>query len=164
MLNTAPMKLHVRPGKHYTPGVTTNTNVVALKDIHDIDTRPLPASLTTRNSPIVYTTAYWSMYALPLLALMGIAVWKKREEELSKDTVLLRNKRANKVALKRLVTAQQLLKANSKGPFYEEVSKAIWLYLSDKLIFRFPPYQEKAPGKLCENTRYQKRCSNKWRM
>jgi len=133
VLNTAPIKLHVKPGKHYNPTITTNNNVVALKDIRDIDTQPLPDKMATENRPMLYTPTYWSMYAFPLLALIGVAVWKKRNDELSKDIVLLRNKRANKVALKRLVTAQQLLKANSKGPFYEEVSKAIWLYLSDKL-------------------------------
>ena len=45
----------------------------------------------------------------------------------------LKNKRANKVALKRLATAQQMLQQNKRTPFYEEISKAIWLYLSDKL-------------------------------
>src|SRR3569833_1947093 len=73
------------------------------------------------------------MYGLPLLAFMGLMVWKRRDDELSKDIVLLRNKRANKIALKRLVTAQKLLQQNSEKPFYEEISKAIWLYLSDKL-------------------------------
>ena len=53
--------------------------------------------------------------------------------KLSKDSVLLRNRRANKVALKRLAVANKLLQQNSRKPFYEEISKAIWLYLSDKL-------------------------------
>jgi hypothetical protein len=60
-------------------------------------------------------------------------VWKKRDEELSKDTVLLRRRRANKVALQRLTTAKKFLAQQDAKPFYEEISKAIWLYLSDKL-------------------------------
>ena len=64
---------------------------------------------------------------------MGLAVWKRKEDELTSNTVLLRNKRANKVALRRLVTAQKLLQDKNQKLFYEEVSKAIWLYLSDKL-------------------------------
>ncbi len=35
--------------------------------------------------------------------------------------------------LQRLNTAKKLLEQENKVPFYEEVSKAIWLYLSDKL-------------------------------
>jgi len=68
-----------------------------------------------------------------MLAFVGLLTWKRRDEELSKDLVKLRNKRANKIALKRLKTAQLLLQQNKKAGFYEEVSKAIWLYLSDKL-------------------------------
>ena len=33
----------------------------------------------------------------------------------------------------RLATARKLLAQNDKKPFHEEISKAIWLYLSDKL-------------------------------
>ena len=76
---------------------------------------------------------YWSLYALPVLAFISMAVVRRRDEELSKDSALLRNKRANKVALQRLAMAKKLLAQNSKTPFYEEISKAIWLYLSDKL-------------------------------
>jgi hypothetical protein len=47
--------------------------------------------------------------------------------------VLLRKKRANKIALQRLSVAKKLLTENKKTPFYEEISKATWLYLSDKL-------------------------------
>lgn len=131
-LNTDPVKIHVKPGKHYNPIVATNNRSLALNDIHDIETKPLTNN-TTAGTPMLYSPVYWSMYAFPLLALIGVGVWRKRDEELSRDTALLRNKRANKVALKRLVTAQKLLKENSQKPFYEEVSKAIWLYLSDKL-------------------------------
>jgi hypothetical protein len=52
---------------------------------------------------------------------------------LSKDVIGLKNRRANKVALKRLATAQQLLAQKNQKAFYDEISKAIWLYLSDKL-------------------------------
>jgi len=68
-----------------------------------------------------------------LFAFIGLIAWRRRDEELSRDTVLLRRKRANKIALQRLITAKKLLQQDKKVPFYEEISKAIWLYLSDKL-------------------------------
>ncbi len=131
-LSTQPITLHVKPGKHYNPNVPSASNNIALKDIHNIETKSLKA-LTFNGKPLLYTPVYWSMYGLPLLAFVGMLFWKRREEKLSKDIIGLRSKRANKVALKRLVTAQKLLQQNSEKPFYEEVSKAIWLYLSDKL-------------------------------
>jgi BatD DUF11 like domain len=128
---TQPFKVHVKAGKHYSP-VQANNNAVALKDIHDIDKQPM-ASINLDNRPVLYTPTYWSLYAFPLLAFVGLIVWKRRDEEQSKDTVSLRRKRANKIALQRLITAKKLLQAQQKTPFYEEISKAIWLYLSDKL-------------------------------
>ena len=86
-----------------------------------------------KSAPLLYKGGYWLLYVLPLALFIGMVVWRRRDEELSRDTVLLRKKRANKVALQRLVTAKKLLQAQDKKPFYEEVSKAIWLYMSDKL-------------------------------
>ncbi len=128
--HTQPIKLHVKAGKNYSPVQTGNN--LALGDIHDIAKQPLTA-LTLNSKPILTTPGYWSLYAFPLLAFIGIAVWKRRDEELSRDTVLLRKRRANKIALQRLATAKKYLQAQNKNPFYEEISKAIWLYLSDKL-------------------------------
>jgi hypothetical protein len=129
-LQTQPTKIHVKPGKNYKPGTIAKN--VALTDIHDIDTKPLN-NLTYNSKPLLYTVGYWSMYSLPLFAFIALAVWRRREDELSKDSILLKSKRANKVALKRLTAARKLLEENKPRLFYDEVSKAIWLYLSDKL-------------------------------
>lgn len=129
-LSTKPSTVNVTPGKTYKPEKIEDKR---LTDIHNIVTTPLHTSNTWSSKPILHTVGYWSMYAIPLLSFLGLLVWKKREEDLSKDSLLLRNKRANKVALKRLKTAQKLLQNNERSAFYEEVSKAIWLYLSDKL-------------------------------
>ena len=45
----------------------------------------------------------------------------------------VRYKRANKVAQKRLKAAAAALKANDKNRFYEEIERAAWTYLSDRL-------------------------------
>lgn len=128
-LNTEPVTVHVAKGKHYNPSVARTKS---LTDIHPIAAAPLK-NLKYQSKPLFFTAGYWSMYALPMLAFVGLLVWKRRDEELSRDTARLRNRRANRIALKRLNTAQKLLKEGRKQPFYEEVSKAIWLYLSDKL-------------------------------
>ncbi|MCB9046295.1 MAG: protein BatD [Chitinophagales bacterium] len=127
--NTAPVKIQVKPGKNYMADAPSNT---LLTDIHPIHTSPI-GNLKLNSKPIVLSVGYWSIYAVPLFAFIGIIAWKRREDELAKDTTLLRNRRANKVALKRLAAAQKLLQKNERTPFYEEISKAIWLYLSDKL-------------------------------
>lgn len=129
--HTQPLKLHVKPGKHYAP-TTPTTGGIALKDMHDIVKQPV-GELVYGSKPLLFTAGYWSVYALPLLSFIGLIVWKKRDEEQSKDTVSLKRKRANKVALQRLVNANKFMQQAVKSSFYEETSKAIWLYLSDKL-------------------------------
>lgn len=126
---TAPVSIHVKQGKNYKKETDSR---LAIKDIHNIINTPLK-KLSFDNKPLFFTVGYWSCYAAPLFAFIGLIVWRRREDELSKDIALLKNKRANKVALKRLAAAQKLLQQNQSKPFYEEVSKAIWLYLSDKL-------------------------------
>jgi hypothetical protein len=129
-LNTEPVRVHVKQGKLIKGNDTRS--IATLTDIHPIYKKE-PGDLAYNSKPVLYSVGYWSLYAVPLFAFIGIAFWKRREDELSKDSVLLRNRRANKVALKRLAVANKLLQQNSRKPFYEEISKAIWLYLSDKL-------------------------------
>ena len=128
-LSTDPIKIQVAKGKNYHPSLAQKNT---LTDIHEIVSTPL-SKLVVNSKPLLFTKGYWSMYALPMLAFVGLLVWRRREEEFSKDTIRLRNRRANKVALRRLSTAKTFLQQNVKTSFYEEISKAIWLYLSDKM-------------------------------
>ena len=66
------------------------------------------------------------------LFIIFILIVRKRIKE-SSDLQLLRNKKANKIARKRLKYAHELLKKNNKEAFYDEVLRALWGYMSDKL-------------------------------
>lgn len=125
-------KIHVKPGKHYNPGKIADENrAVALRDIHDISQKPV-TSISGLGKPLFFTAGYWLLYLLPVFAFSGLVVYKRRNEEMLNNTTILRNKRANKIALQRLATAKRYLSENAQRPFYDEVSKAIWLYISDK--------------------------------
>lgn len=67
-----------------------------------------------------------------LIFIIVLFILRKRAQE--NANVALRNtKRANKVAKKRLKTAQKCLHAGEKSKFYEETMKALWGYIADKL-------------------------------
>ncbi len=66
-----------------------------------------------------------------LFLIFFLLLSKRRKEE--EDTDLLKNKRANKLAKKRLSAAGEALKANDSNKIYEEITKALWGYISDKL-------------------------------
>ena len=79
------------------------------------------------------TWLFWLWYILPLLmAAVLFVVFRKKIKE-NADITRLRYKKANKVAQRRLKTAEQLLRENKKEAFYEEIERAAWTYLSDRL-------------------------------
>ena len=78
--------------------------------------------------------AFWMCYLVPsLLAALLFIIFRKQIKE-NADITRVRYKKANKVAQRRLKTAEQLLKANEKEAFFEEIARAAWTYLSDRLL------------------------------
>lgn len=128
--STNPIKLKVTPGKRIVSSQQNGS--ASYKDIHDI-VKQAPSSLEQTGRPIMHTPLYWVLFLLPVAVYAGATYAKRRDEDQMKDVVGLKRKRANKIALQRLQTARKLMQQNNKKPFYEEVSKATWLYLSDKL-------------------------------
>ena len=77
--------------------------------------------------------AFWMCYLVPsLLAALLFIIFRKQIKE-NADITRVRYKKANKVAQRRLKAAEQLLKANEKEAFFEEIARAAWTYLSDRL-------------------------------
>lgn len=69
---------------------------------------------------------------LPLLLLVVFVIVWKKSMETRQDVALIKDRRANKVAKKRLKRAGQLLKTEQKEDFYVEISQVLWGYMSDK--------------------------------
>jgi len=79
------------------------------------------------------STGYW--IALIILALTFISlfiVFRQRAID-NADIVGKRAGRANKVATRRLKKAARLMKENKPSAFYDEVLRALWGYVGDKL-------------------------------
>lgn len=72
-------------------------------------------------------------YLIAILIFLLIFIFIKKHIKQSQNILLLRNKKANKVSRKRLKVANSYLKQNKKENFFDEVLKALWGYLSDKL-------------------------------
>ena len=79
------------------------------------------------------STSYWvSLIALVLLFISLIVIFRKRALE-NADITKRRANRANKIATKRLHKGKQLMLANKTSEFYDEVLRALWGYVGDKL-------------------------------
>ena len=101
------------------------------KDILHIKTGDLNVKRT--HNYFVESGTYWLWYIVPLLALIGTLIYHRKALKARADLQHVRGKRANKVAKKRLRTAQLYMKANDSSKFYAETLTALWGYLSDKL-------------------------------
>ena len=77
----------------------------------------------------IYIMAY---LMIAILFIVFFIIYRKQVKENS-NIALVRTRKANKTAVKRLKQAEKLLKENKEEAFYEEVIRALWGYLSDKL-------------------------------
>lgn len=86
-------------------------------------------------SPTMYIDgwAYWLWYIIPALAFIAFVIINRKQAKANANVALMKNRKANKVASKRLKEAGKYLKNHDKEHFYDEVLKAVWGYLSDKL-------------------------------
>ena len=79
------------------------------------------------------TTLYKAAYAVALLLFaIAVFVYRKRIKE-NENTSLLKTKKANSVAVRRLKNVKKLMRDNRVNEFYDETLKAVWGYMSDKL-------------------------------
>ena len=100
-------------------------------DIRYIDTKLVESRKTKVGS---YSYRYlWLWYVIPLIIAMVLLVVLRKQIKEAADITRMRYKHANKVAQKRLKAAAAALKANDKDHFYEEIERAAWTYLSDRL-------------------------------
>ena len=76
---------------------------------------------------------YLLCYICPVMLFVLIMVMYKRNDRSRADMILIRTKKANKVAVKRLKIARKLMLESRSGEFYDEVLKTLWGYFSDKL-------------------------------
>jgi len=101
------------------------------KDIRFIETKAI--SLSKESEPVFGTLTAWILYVVPIIIALVLFLFLRKQTEENSNVEFIRNKKANKLARKRLKLAQKLLSEGKKDQFYEEVLKAVWSYLSDKL-------------------------------
>jgi hypothetical protein len=76
---------------------------------------------------------FWTLTGAPFLLFLAMLLYRRRLEEMNSNASLVKSRKATKVARKRLSTANKYLLEKNKSSFYEEVSRALWGYISDKV-------------------------------
>lgn len=133
-LTTPAYDLQIAKGE---PGSISSSNFVNQQDVKvEQDIRFLKTGEPNYHSIsdfFVGSFSYWLWYLIPLVLLIVLYVFNRKQARENANVVLMRNRKANKMAIKRLKLAEKYLKEHNKESFYDEVLKAIWGYFSDKL-------------------------------
>lgn len=104
-----------------------------------------------KNGDSIIPIWFWLGLIFPAFALGGLLIYQSRNEKLSRNTQLLKSRKAEKLAKQRLKTAQKLMTGNDSLAFYSEISLAMNGYLEDKLSIQKSEFSlDKALDKLNE--------------
>lgn len=79
------------------------------------------------------STAYWIAIAVLVLLFVSLCIIFRHRAMENANITKQRGKKANKVATKRLKKASRLMEEGKASEFYDEVLRALWGYVGDKL-------------------------------
>lgn len=119
-------------GSNSAVSYTNQNEVKAIQDIRFIKTGDIKFS--KKDSFIIGSLTYILWYLIPTLLFIISFFYYRKQIKQNANITLMRTKKANKVATRRLKIAEISLKEHNKEKFYEEILRATWGYLSDKLL------------------------------
>jgi hypothetical protein len=136
-ITTPELHFYARKGTEQNAGITvyggvSKEDVKYLgKDIRFISSK---SGLLRKSGSILSSKrSFYTTYAFALILFLVILFIRKEHIRRNSDLSIVRNRKAGKVAGKRLKEAEKCLKEKQSDKFYEEILKALWGYLSDKL-------------------------------
>ena len=108
---------------------------VAYPETNNDDIRPLKTSksLLSGSTDFFASPLYWILIIVLLVIIVIILTMFRKTVADHADAAHLRGKNANKVATRRLRVAALLKQEGRSSDFYDEVLKALWGYVGDKL-------------------------------
>lgn len=101
------------------------------KDIKDI--KKGDAELHSVDNFFFGSVGYLMSLLIPFVAFVALLVIFRKRAIDNADLVKMKGKKANKIATKRLRQANKLMLAGKSNKFYDEVLRALWGYVGDKL-------------------------------
>ena len=90
-------------------------------------------SYLSRSNFFTGSLNYWLWYVIPFLVLVIYYLFNRKQARENANVALMRTRKANKTAARRLKAAGRYLKEHDNEHFYDEVLRALWGYFSDKL-------------------------------
>lgn len=135
-VSTQEYNIEVEKGADTGGGVVTNfTDKEALRvlnqDINYLKSGDL--ELKQGITTLYGTFKYWLYYIIPLLLFVAYIIVNRKQAQDAANITQTKNRRAKKIAHKRLKQVEIYLKSHKEREFYTELLQALWGYISDKL-------------------------------
>jgi len=99
-------------------------------DIEHIKTKNF--TLNKKGEHFFLSDLFFILSLIPFVIFISALIFRRKHIKLRNNMALLKNRKATKVAKKRLKKAKLYLVQSDKSKFYLEISQALWGYLSDK--------------------------------
>ncbi len=114
------------------PGSISQENIRLLgTDIRYIHSGPI--TLFNKGTVFYGSRLFQILVLAPFTLFLFFVIYWRNHIKLQSNQQLLRNKKAEKLARKRLKKAKTFLDKKQENEFYDEIFRALWGYLSDKL-------------------------------
>ena len=126
--------IDVAPGEESlsaSPGMSKQELKLIGQDIRFI--KGDPATLRKVGASIFQRSTFWLPLFFPLVCLMGAVGYRRHLDRLSGDVAYARDRRAVRLARKRLGAARSYIGETTQREFFGEVGKALMGFLGDKL-------------------------------
>lgn len=136
-LSTGEYHFYARKGADQNSGITVYGSIskedvkYVGKDIRFI--KSTPGKLRKPSGAILSNRLFYLGYAASLFLFLLILFIRREHIRRNSDIIAVKNRKAAKIAGKRLQDAAGCLKRGENDRFYEEILKGLWGYLSDKL-------------------------------
>jgi hypothetical protein len=130
-LSSEKFKLKVKKGSGSAAESTAQGDVKYLgNDIRHLIAPPL--NIHPTGNSIYGKSIYWILLIIPILGFLIFIILHQRNMRLKGDTKLMQRKKATRIAVKRLQKAKKFLDSDQHDAFHEEISFALWGYISQK--------------------------------
>lgn len=137
-LTTKQFHFHARKGNDQNNGSITVYGGVSKEDVKYLGKdirfiKSVGGKISKSTDLIVNKRSFFSTYLFSVFIFLVILFIRREHVRRNSDISIVKNRKAGKIAAKRLRSAALCIKNGQNDKFYEEILKAIWGYLSDKL-------------------------------
>ncbi len=126
----------------------------------DIRFIKLKTNLKQKNNFLFGKNVFWLFYLVPFLFFLFLIFFLRKKIKENANLKLVNYKKADKVSRKRLKKAEKFMTQKSFDKFYEEISLALWGYVSDKLSIPRSDLTRQTAVETLNNKNIQKKSIN----